>query len=749
MEAIKLSRVSKYYHQGDQVSVGMKHISLSFQMGEFVAVTGESGSGKSTLLNVLSGLDKYEEGEMFIFGEETSHFEVSDFEKYRREYVGFVFQNYNIIDSYTVMQNVLLALELQNYPKEKRKARASELIDLVGLSKQKHQKSSKLSGGQKQRAVIARALAKDTPILVADEPTGNLDQASAAQIITLLKDISKDKLVIIVTHEFDQVKDVATRRIKMSDGEVVEDRTLNSFVEPSKKPEVTNTKTSLSQVFMFAVRNLLSQPKRFIFMLLLLTVAIGVFTVVYSNQIYNLRTQGLEQSTTYPLVPSSRVLVERRDGNALSSDDINMMMSYSGVEAVYAYGALFYNKTNLILSSSAENMYGGEMYYISSTDSAITLSESDLLEGRLPEADNEVVISPSFWQDVILNQTLYAYVSNMYGYIDEELSQDPAYALALEVVGITKDNNNTLYFSESYLNTPYPDEPTESIALKNEVQRQILNTLRATLDGDEYMIEPSLFSEDMDIDFNIYGDNQRELETGVLTFTAVSTNGLNLTYQKEVTYNKPNAVQYNFALITQALYNDLIEHMLLQVQDEYIAFPSNIASVNVSNQLAGSRLIEDLDANVYKVYYPSNLSSPFQEFLVFMLSIVMVIVLLLLGLFLYAVIHAVTRNMMTSRKKDFSIFRSVGAHQKTLSLLVIFEQIMLSLIGLSIAVGVLQLIVNITDNHGLTIEYMLFTDYVILIVAITYLGTWLGLRFNKKIFHQTVIQALSDGGDDA
>ena len=281
MEAIQLKRVSKYYHQGDQVSVGMKHISLTFHMGEFVAVTGESGSGKSTLLNVLSGLDKYEEGEMFIFGNETSHFEVADFEKYRREYVGFVFQNYNIIDAYTVMQNVLLALELQDYPKEKRKARANELIDLVGLQKQKHQKSSKLSGGQKQRAVIARALAKDTPILVADEPTGNLDQKSATQIINLLKNISKQKLVILVTHEFDQVKEVATRRIKMSDGEVVEDKQLRSFDEVTEKPLVKETKTSFFQVLRFALRNLLSQPKRFIFMLFLLTIAISVFTVVY------------------------------------------------------------------------------------------------------------------------------------------------------------------------------------------------------------------------------------------------------------------------------------------------------------------------------------------------------------------------------------------------------------------------------------------------------------------------------------
>jgi putative ABC transport system permease protein len=243
MEALRLERVSKYYQSENNVSVGMKHISLSFHMGEFVAVTGESGSGKSTLLNVLSGLDKYEEGEMFIFSEETSHYQIKDFETYRRENVGFVFQNYNIIDSYTVLQNVMLALELQGFPSKERKARALKLIDQVGLTKQKNQKASKLSGGQKQRAVIARALAKDTPIIVCDEPTGNLDQASAEHIMSLLNDVSKDKLVIVVTHEFDQVAPYATRRIKMSDGEVVEDIQLKAHQDVSITKQEKTKKT--------------------------------------------------------------------------------------------------------------------------------------------------------------------------------------------------------------------------------------------------------------------------------------------------------------------------------------------------------------------------------------------------------------------------------------------------------------------------------------------------------------------------
>ena len=197
-------------------------------MASFVTITGESGSGKSTLLNVISGLDKYDEGEYFVNGEETSYFSVSDMERFRKEYVGFVFQNYNIIDSYTVYENVIAALVIQNYDKKKRKNRALELIDAVGLTKQRNQKTSKLSGGQKQRVVIARALAKDSPIIVADEPTGNLDSDSGEMVMKLFENISKDKLVIVVTHNYEQAEPYTTRRIHMADGEIIEDRVFQN-----------------------------------------------------------------------------------------------------------------------------------------------------------------------------------------------------------------------------------------------------------------------------------------------------------------------------------------------------------------------------------------------------------------------------------------------------------------------------------------------------------------------------------------
>ena len=229
MSIIKLKNVSKYYYNKGVIASGFTKINLEFSMGEFVAITGESGSGKSTLLNVISGLDTYEEGEMYINGKETSHYGETDFENYRRRYIGNIFQNFNLINSYTVYQNIELVLLLNGARKSEIKDKVIELIKTVNLYKFRNTKVSKLSGGQKQRVAIARALAKDTPIIIADEPTGNLDSRSAKSIIKLLSEISKEKLVIIVTHNYEQVEDYVTRKIKMHDGKILEDKKIKDI----------------------------------------------------------------------------------------------------------------------------------------------------------------------------------------------------------------------------------------------------------------------------------------------------------------------------------------------------------------------------------------------------------------------------------------------------------------------------------------------------------------------------------------
>ena len=184
MGMIRLKNVSKYYYSKGIIASGISRVNLDLDAGEFVVITGESGSGKSTLLNVIS---------MYIEGKETSHYTASDFESYRQQYISCIFQSFNLVSSYTVYQNVALAMQIDGCEPSAIRSRVNDIIKKVGLYEFRNRKVSKLSGGQKQRVAIARALAKDTKILVADEPTGNLDSESAEGIVELLTDIASDK----------------------------------------------------------------------------------------------------------------------------------------------------------------------------------------------------------------------------------------------------------------------------------------------------------------------------------------------------------------------------------------------------------------------------------------------------------------------------------------------------------------------------------------------------------------------------
>ena len=265
---IKLKNVSKFYYSKGVIASGFSKINLEFKIGEFVAITGESGSGKSTLLNVISGLDTYEEGEMYINGEETSYYSDNDFEEYRKKYIANIFQNFNLVNSYTVYQNIELIYLVNNLDKTNMKEEINDLIDKVGLTKYKNTKAAKLSGGQKQRVAIARALAKNTPIIVADEPTGNLDSKSANEIIELLYSLSKEKLVIIVTHNYEQVEKYATRRIKMYDGRILEDTTITHVDKDNEYKETNFGVLTLKDKFRLSLRNTFNVIPKFLILLI-------------------------------------------------------------------------------------------------------------------------------------------------------------------------------------------------------------------------------------------------------------------------------------------------------------------------------------------------------------------------------------------------------------------------------------------------------------------------------------------------
>ena len=242
---LTLKNVKKTYKTGSFLQHALKGIDLDFRDNEFVAILGPSGSGKTTLLNIIGGLDKYDSGNLIINGKSTKHFKSSEWDAYRNNSVGFIFQSYNLIPHISILQNVEMGLTLSGVNAKERKRKAEELLKKVGLKDHIHKKPNQLSGGQMQRVAIARALANDPDIILADEPTGALDTKTSKQIMDLIKDISKEKLVVMVTHNPDLAKTYASRVVEMKDGEIIKDSNPLKNTEKEKE-NFTIKKTSMS-----------------------------------------------------------------------------------------------------------------------------------------------------------------------------------------------------------------------------------------------------------------------------------------------------------------------------------------------------------------------------------------------------------------------------------------------------------------------------------------------------------------------
>ena len=220
---LDLKNISKSYKTGNFVQHALKKVNLSFRKNEFVAILGPSGSGKTTLLNIIGGLDRYDSGDLIINGKSTKKFKATEWDSYRNNCVGFIFQSYNLISHISVLENVEMALTLSGYKRKNKREKALEALDKVGLKDHAHKRPNQLSGGQMQRVAIARSLVNNPDIILADEPTGALDSTTSVQIMNLIKEIAKDKLVIMVTHNPELAKNYASRIIEFQDGEILSD----------------------------------------------------------------------------------------------------------------------------------------------------------------------------------------------------------------------------------------------------------------------------------------------------------------------------------------------------------------------------------------------------------------------------------------------------------------------------------------------------------------------------------------------
>ena len=248
---LELKGIKKDYLAGENTVHALKGIDLRFRRNEFVSILGPSGCGKTTMLNIIGGLDQYTEGDLVINGRSTKDFKDRDWDTYRNHSIGFVFQSYNLIPHQTVLQNVELALTLSGVSKSERKQRAKKALEDVGLGSQLSKKPSEMSGGQMQRVAIARALVNNPDIILADEPTGALDTETSIQVMEILKEISKDRLIVMVTHNPELAEQYSSRIIRILDGKLTDEVILSIMQEekPNQKEQFKMPKERISKYF--------------------------------------------------------------------------------------------------------------------------------------------------------------------------------------------------------------------------------------------------------------------------------------------------------------------------------------------------------------------------------------------------------------------------------------------------------------------------------------------------------------------
>ncbi len=376
---LQLKQICKRYTTGEFSQTALDGVSLNLRDNEFVAILGPSGSGKTTLLNVIGGLDRYDSGDLIINGRSTDKYTDRDWDTYRNHSVGFVFQTYNLIPHQTVLSNVELALTISGVSKSERRARAREALVRVGLGDHLHKRPNQMSGGQMQRVAIARALVNDPDILLADEPTGALDTDTSLQVMELLREVAKDRLVVMVTHNPELAKTYATRIVKLRDGRIIDDsapyeegnlQTVSPSSEPVKKSSMS-FRTALSLSF----HNLRTKKGRTL--LTAFAGSIGIIGIALilslSNGVNSYITDVQKETmTSYPITVEETTM----DLSSLMEMGSSAHGGQDGEQQEHGLDAVYSNSRDLEMASSittsiTENNLTKFKQYLDDEDSAI------------------------------------------------------------------------------------------------------------------------------------------------------------------------------------------------------------------------------------------------------------------------------------------------------------------------------------------------------------------------------------------
>lgn len=684
---LKLQNIGKIYNSNDILTIGIRGVNLEFDYNEFVTIEGESGSGKSTLLNVIGANDSYEEGELYINGYETSHYSESEWEKYREKNIATVFQDFNIIENLTVLENVELAL-LRIDDKKERRRLATELIEKVGLTKQSKQRGSKLSGGEKQRTVIARALAKDAPIILADEPTGNLDVKSSREIAKLLKYVSKDKLVIVVTHNPEFFATYATRRITVFDGAIKEDKIIE---KPTSKESVETAEIAQSKKRNFlntlhiGLLNYKSRPKftgMMGFALFVCAITLFIVLSVFGKSLIKPTTATLDNTGI-----QGKVILSA-SGNQITYDELDEIAGKTNAGFILGdrefseFTVTLPKKGGMLSKYEVICLYSPYEYNLKSGNAVLVLPKS-------AEGDSEIIVN-TFQQagvgieNIEVKTTLTS--NNVYLY----LSQDDLTNNGVKIKGINSimKLGDTAWTVYSFEKSSEVEDGTVRLVNSNSYEAEKYTAVFSVKSNKAYAVASS--------------DEKREEINGLIV--QMSEND----YAEIFAVNSSGATQ-------SVLYFENDETAAVAINQIPEGYMGLLSTSKIYVQSAGD---------------------------VFTMDVVYYIALIAICLLFAALICVIFGRSVKVFQTDFAVYRTLGISSK-ISSRSLYIQMALIFLPTMVLLPIVSLIAAVIPGLGLT--FMSAGNYFFIEIMLLLIVEFVAFGFNRSIKGQSIRTSLKRG----
>ena len=758
---LELKKINKSYQTGDFVQQALKNVSIEFKKNEFVAILGPSGSGKTTLLNIIGGLDRYDTGDLIINQKSTKDFKDRDWDAYRNNCIGFVFQSYNLIGHIDILQNVEMGMTLSGVSSKERKKRAIEVLTRVGLKDHLHKKPNQLSGGQMQRVAIARALANDPDIILADEPTGALDSKTSVQIMNLIQEIAKDKLVIMVTHNPELAHEYASRVIEMKDGEVVSDsRKGTSKKEDTEPYTIRKTSMSFLTALHLSLNNIRTKKGRtlltafassigIIGIALILSLSngfdrqIGIFEqntlsslpIVVSRQSVDLTEETMNQlqddmsssEADYPdidyVIPTETMMDEYTHENKITEEYVNYVEklnpdSVAGISYTYVLGLNLLQKVDdkVVLLNSQDLGIQSMPHTLSDDATGYMDLHYDVLAGKFAEEKDEIVL-------VVDSKN--------------QVSKD-----ILEALGITSEDNISfdmilnstikLAYNDDYYvnygNYYIPSNDLESVYnSENNLTLKVVGIIRLKSDFPSYVASSGImYTNDLLEDVILHNSTSKVVEAQKKVNYNVLSGEMIDTSTEEGEETKDNLLAYLGDHSTP--YAIFIYPNDFETKDEVTAY---------LDQYNDGLEEEDRIAYIDQANLMSSLSSSIMDAITIVLiafsSISLIVSSIMIGIIMYI--------SVLERTKEIGILRSLGARKKDISRVFNAETFIIGitsgLIGIFIAWLLLfptnSILYNLTDLENVAVMNPLHAFILITVsVILTLIGGFIPAKLASK-----------------